>query len=250
MLNTLIIALSTAQLVAILILYHKLSKAVQSARHASTRNSDNVITQVESLLSIYTELHAKRGLPRTRGWAASPDLLALLIGTVQQRSPRTIVECSSGLSTLILAGCMRNLGRGSVLSLEHDEAYARKTRALLELHGLCDWATVVHAPLCDLALNDWRGRWYDLAGLPDGLSVDLLVIDGPPNDLGHLARYPAVPLLYPHLSDDAVIMLDDADRDAEKETVRRWLAEYTDLTQTTGIECEKGCVQLARTPSL
>src|SRR6185437_4279924 len=46
-------------------------------------------------------------LPPTRGWAASPDLLAVLVDVVITERPALIVECGSGASTLWLALAMR-----------------------------------------------------------------------------------------------------------------------------------------------
>jgi hypothetical protein len=73
-------------------------------------------------------------------------------------------------------------------------------------------------------------EWYDLGlvDLPDN-SVDFLVIDGPPSTTGALARYPALPLLERMLADEAVIILDDANRMDEVEDVARWFKEYPGL---------------------
>lgn len=240
------VSLAVAQVVIIFIVYHKLSNAIQTTKHEAVRNSNNIISQIEGLLSIHAELNPTRGLPRSRGWVASPDFLSHLISSAQQYNPVTVVECSSGMSTVVLAACMRNAGKGRIYSLEHDEYYAKKTRALLELHKLSDWATVLDAPLVSTRLGDWSGSWYDIKSLPEGLRIDMLVIDGPPDTLGALARYPALPQLYGKLENNAVVYLDDANRESEKQVIKRWLREYSDLESVEGIECEKGCALLIK----
>lgn len=49
--------------------------------------------------------------------------------------------------------------------------------------------------------------------------MELLLVDGPRRSLN---RYPAVPMLKEHLAHDGVVMLDDADRATEQETVELW----------------------------
>ena len=66
-------------------------------------------------------------------------------------------------------------------------------------------------------------------------------IDGPPEPVGPLARYPAGPNLFPRLSAGATVFLDDAVREDEKRIADRWMKEYSDL-QRKDHPCEKGCV--------
>jgi hypothetical protein len=103
MMSVLMVLGLLAVLALLAAVYHKLSAAVQELRHESRRHADNVIRQVEGLLAIHDELKPPRALPRTRGWAASPDLLHVLLLVAQQQRPGRVLECSSGLSTLILA---------------------------------------------------------------------------------------------------------------------------------------------------
>src|SRR5690606_40791893 len=64
-------------------------------------------------------------------------------------------------------------------------------------------------------------HWYDLpAGWLEGRTFDLLVVDGPPST-GEMNRYPVLPMMAGHLSDRAVVFLDDADRADERSEERR-----------------------------
>ena len=221
-------------------LYHKLSLAIDRLSKQSTHDADNVITQTEALLSLYAELSPRYGFPQTRGWAASPDFLRTVSRAVAQERPAVVLECSSGISTIVLALSLRKQGSGKVHSLEHDPAFAEKTRALIALHGLEDWATVIDAPLRDCELPGWKGAWYSTENIPTGLLADLLVIDGPPFDTCALARYPALPILSRRLRPNASIFLDDADRPDERRMVARWQDELRELERIPYLAAEKG----------
>lgn len=237
-------------LLAIGVAYHKLSAAIQTARHESRHHAENVIRQIEGLLAVHAVVQPTSALPKSRGWAASPDMLQVLLLTAEERRPERVLECSSGFSTLVLAAWMRRTGHGHVWSLEHEPVYADKTRALLRTHGLADWATVLDAPLIPVTLPQWAGRWYDHrvldAALPAGASVDMLVIDGPPDHLGPLARYPALPLLGARLAPTCTVVLDDTGRSSEQRALERWQQEMPGFSSVIGIDCEKGCTVLHR----
>jgi hypothetical protein len=59
--------------------------------------------QLEALQNLSAVLPAGGVLPATRGWAASPDLLVVLVDLVISGRPSLVVECGSGASTLWLA---------------------------------------------------------------------------------------------------------------------------------------------------
>lgn len=229
------------------LMYRKLSQAIDRLGDRSKNQADNVITQIEALLALQTELSLRHALPPARGWAASPDFLHNLVRHTLRDRPLTVVECSSGISTIVLARCMEILGTGHVYSLEHEKEYAEKTRALLRQHALEHFATVCDAPLKNITLPGWSGQWYSHEVLPDDLKIDLLVIDGPPWFVAELARYPAVPVLHDRLNPHAAVFLDDADREGEKMAVKRWLDEFSDLAVVAGVPvCEKGCAALKK----
>jgi predicted O-methyltransferase YrrM len=126
---------------------------------------------------------------------------------------------------VILAYACRAVGAGRVVSLEHDARFAAATRKMLEERGLSKWAEVRDAPLSEVGVGDSTWRWYDPASLPDG-PFDLVLVDGPPGGTGPEARYPAVPMLFDRLADDALVVLDDARRADERAIGERWAAEF------------------------
>jgi len=234
---------------ALAIVYHKLSSAIERLRQQLPKSSGNVIKQIEALLALQKQLGLRNPLPQTRGWAASPDFLRTLMQHALSARPACTVECSSGISTLVLARCAQLVGVGRVHSLEHDPEFAEKTRQTLRAEGLEDFATVYDAPLVELSLPGWQGKWYAHGVLPADFAIDLLVVDGPPWFVGDLPRYPAVPVFHSQIAPGGIVLLDDAARPDEKVVVKRWLDEFNDLRSRLVPECEKGCVALARETS-
>ena len=201
--------------------------------------------QIEALIGLYATLDIAIPLMPMRGFPMSPDAASIIATDIVTRRPKTIVELGSGVSTVIAAYAAKKIGSSRVVSLEHDGAWARRAQALVRDHGLESFAMVRHAPLqrTSIAGEDWQ--WYDLGALADVSTIDLLVVDGPPARTQRLARFPAVPVLYDSLAPDGVIMLDDADRADEQETVRCWQRQFGPF----GIErpaAEKGLVVLSR----
>ncbi len=201
--------------------------------------------RLEAWNAIYAVVRPRVPLPPGGPWMASPELLRIVVQTVYERRPRVVLELGSGLSTVLSAYALRDLGEGGrVVSLEHEEPFCEATRRLLALHGLEDVARVVHAPLRETRTAVGPVRWYSLDALAelDLGPIDLLVIDGPPGEDQRLARFPALPELAKRLADDAVVILDDARRPDEREAVRRWTemlpgfdAEYRATEKGTAI---------------
>jgi predicted O-methyltransferase YrrM len=163
----------------------------------------------------------------TDGWSLREPALELVVSEVAKR-PGASVECGSGLSTIVIARLLRELGRGSLHSLEHDPAWAERTRSLLAAEGL-ESAEVLTAPLEPYPLAGEEGGWYErgaLAALPS--EINLLLIDGPPAGEPELrrSRHPALAELGALLVPGATIVLDDAGRPGEAEAIQRWEADF------------------------
>jgi len=193
--------------------------------------------QLEALASLLAVLRPRAPFPPFRDWAISPDFGVLLLTQVLTRRPACVVELGSGVSTLVLAYALEQTG-GQLVSVDHDPVYAEQTRAVVAQHALQKSVTIVHAPL-----EPWRGGtpWYCDAWVQGLPPIDMVVVDGPPADTGPLARYPALPVLAPHLAAAATIVLDDAGRADEQAMVARWLTEQTGLT-ATWVQTEKGAM--------
>ncbi|WP_448212545.1 class I SAM-dependent methyltransferase [Colwellia sp. MEBiC06753] len=195
--------------------------------------------QITAYLELQQLVRLKHRLSPLRGWAASPDFLLEIAESALLNKPKTIVECSSGSSSVILARCCQLNSTGHVYSLEHDLEFYEKTKYQIEKHGLTDYCTVLHAPLTPL--ENFNGQpWYDISRYNDLLKgIDMLIIDGPPNQPDMLAREPAYNMLKKSFNKNIKIFLDDANRDEEKEMLTKWLKKDSNLI-AENLHCEKG----------
>jgi hypothetical protein len=124
-----------------------------------------------------------------------------------------ILECGSGLTTLIMA-----INGAEVHSLEHDPIWADRTKNALKTLGLS--AHVHYAPIRDHGKYRWYESWPKLD------RISLLVCDGPPRLIGR----EGIALIEDQLS-QAVMVFDDAASGAiatmmegmEKKTGRRFI---------------------------
>jgi predicted O-methyltransferase YrrM len=186
--------------------------------------------QVEAIQNLSAMLPTSDVLPATRGWAASPDLLLVLVDQVIAQRPSLVVECGSGASTLWLALALRRFGiDGRIVALDHDPVFVGETRHFLARHGVSDLAEVRDAPLEDFSLADGTYSWYARRAWADLTEIDLLFVDGPPAATGAKARYPALPLLREALSPAATVVLDDLVVPDMRETLRLWLDAYPEF---------------------
>jgi rhodanese-related sulfurtransferase len=214
--------------------------------HAEVTRAEagSLFAQLQALSALERLLTLDLPLPPMRGWAASPDFLYFLARRILETKPKIVVECSSGVSTVVAARCLQKIGSGHVYSLEHETLYADKTRGLLLEYGLQSWATVLDAPL---SVRPGSTPWYSLDALPSDLPpIDLLVVDGPPVATAPMARYPALPRLIDRMAPLFAVLVDDADRADEVAMLERWLREFPNL-KSTRIPAEKGMALVERT---
>jgi len=200
----------------------------RAAYHRRQLRSE-LMTDMQALTQLMAHFAPTAPLPLVAGWALSPSGLLYLTNAIERREVELVVECGSGTSTLWMALAMRRKGSGKVIALEHQEEYAARTRAVLEAHGVSEWAEVRVAPLISTTTPRGEFQWYDIDvdTLPG--PIDILFVDGPPGTTGRYARYAALPSLAPVLAANGLIVLDDADRAEERDVLAFWLEEMSGL---------------------
>ena len=214
-------------------------------RQSVPKYLNDLFRQIQALDALNQCLDLRTGLPPLRGMAASPDFLLLLAQHLKKTKPSVVIECGSGATTVVIARCLQLNGMGHLFSIENDQEFAQITAEKLESLGLSDCVTIIYAPLIPTVIEGEEWSWYDLKDLPLPLSIDCLIVDGPPYWVGSLARYPAGPSLFPYLNSSAVVFLDDAVREEECAIVEQWQKKYPDLVVKSH-DCEKGCVTLQK----
>lgn len=156
------------------------------------------------------------------GWgnasvSAHEDLIQGLLHRAREASG-PILECGSGLSTLLLGLVAQHTGK-KVWSLEHESRWVGRVRSALGRHRI-DSVEVCLAPL----RNYGSFTWYDPPKdrLPTNFS--LVVCDGPPGTTPG-GRYGLIPVMKSHLRSGCVILLDDAHRVGEQQVLKQWARE-------------------------
>ena len=158
-----------------------------------------------------------------------PSAVVAILNDLVVHDRRAVLECGGGVSTVFLARLLERLGRGLLVTVEHDVRWVRFLERTLARERLTHRVRVVHAPLGGHALA-WGSDWYEEGALRAALPaepVDLLVVDGPPawEEGTERSRYPALPALLSDLAADATVVLDDIHRPGEQAVLARWEAE-------------------------
>ncbi|MFG0251393.1 MAG: class I SAM-dependent methyltransferase [Phycisphaerales bacterium JB038] len=144
-------------------------------------------------------------------------LVACLREALQGEGP--ILECGSGLSTILVGIVAQRTGR-QLWTLEHHEGWGERVRAALAVQGV-DAVEVCIAPL--RAYTE-EYSWYDppLERMPNDFG--LVICDGPPGDTPG-GRYGMLPVMRERLAPGCTILLDDAWREYERDIAQRWADE-------------------------
>lgn len=193
--------------------------------------------QVESLLWLYSRFTPSVSLPAMRHYAGSPDFLKELVSHFYRYRPQVIVEAGSGVSSVILSELLQaEQSTARHYALDHLEEYANLTKEKVTNPG----SEVLYAPLREYQIDGKSWKWYDISVLEGIGQIDLLIINGPPETIQKLARYPALPLLKDKLSENALIILDDTNRQDEQRIIQRWKEEFGMASKS--IYTEKGTV--------
>ena len=159
-------------------------------------------------------------------WSGEPELLRACVQQAVE-GEGDILECGSGLSTVILGAVAQHLGK-RLWTLEHLPEWAERVEGQLKQFGI-DSVRVCVAPLKDYGPYDWY------APPPTVLSMrfGFVVCDGPPSNTRG-ARYGLVPVMRSSFIDGCVILLDDAARESEQAIVMRWAEEHPFLFTLVG----------------
>ena len=155
-----------------------------------------------------------------------------LVFLLQERRPRTILELGSGSSTIIIARTLQLMGASPDLhiSVDHDARFLGNTQELARLNGVAELVQFEHCPLS--AVDGFPTPWYSrIVELAKSSRFDFVLVDGPPAYAKgeDRAREPALTMLRPYLSENAILILDDANRPGEQDVVTAWLDRYPEF---------------------
>jgi hypothetical protein len=150
-------------------------------------------------------------------WSATAPFLIGMLDWLP-RTSGAIIECGSGLSTLVLAAALVR-GDRTLLSLEHDRSWVELMRTRLPQRTR-SFVTVALSPLKSYGGFDW----YSLPTAQLPTRIGFVVCDGPPG-LTRGGRYGLAPVLKDRLAPGCIVLLDDTHRSDERAILHRWRAE-------------------------
>jgi predicted O-methyltransferase YrrM len=174
--------------------HRELADALAAQRRETELLVRSQTGEVEALVQLFRGFTPRAPMPSSAG--STMDLLHLT-DLIRVRRPRLVVELGGGVSSVWMAYVLEETG-GRLISLDHDEARASRSRVALARHGLSEVAEVRDAPL--------RFSWYDLEALADVSDIDLLLIDGSPATGPNAAGMRA---LKDQLADAATVIVGD-----------------------------------------
>jgi len=178
------------------------------------------------------------------GWG-NEDWSALdeyLVGCIKEAlsSDGAILECGSGLSTIVVGAIAQQRGL-SHWALEHNPEWATKVQTYLSRYKI-DAVTLCSKPLQDYGAFSWYAP--PLEQMPDRFA--LIVCDGPPGSTKG-GRVGLVPIMKEKLKPGLIILLDDAAREQERAIAKRWEAELGASSEIIG--CHKPYIKMIVTGS-
>lgn len=181
----------------------------------------------------------RRGLPFDRrvlarliygwgneSWSADTEYLLSCLEHAQTcRGP--ILECGSGLTTLLIGAVAQQSGN-VLCSLEHHAEWGNRVARRLKQYRIDS----VHMSI--QPLKNYSGfTWYEppCAELADQYA--LVICDGPPGSTRG-GRYGLVPVMKSRLAPGCIILLDDANRAEEQVIAKRWAKTLKTGYETLG----------------
>lgn len=162
---------------------------------------------------------------------ADEDFLLLIAQHILDKKPKNVVECGTGLSTIVIGRCLelihseKELKHPSLLAMDHLHEYAERTLEWVKARKLIKYVKVSCFPL--KGYPPFYEYTFDMP------PIDMLVVDGPPGSVHPMSRYGAK-TLFKTLAPNATIFLDDLKRTGEIMVRDIWRFE----TRNFGFEFE------------
>ena len=160
--------------------------------------------------------------PTADGWTLAPDALRFVTKMVEVLRPRHILELGSGLSTRLLSRAAGSLSPKCVISsVDHDPQFNWGSGGAAVEEG----GAKVKFHLAPLVVREFGGKLLGAyliqpAKLASQRPADLVVIDGPPVNLG--GREGTLYQIMDVARPGTLVLLDDSKRPEERAALRAW----------------------------
>lgn len=150
-------------------------------------------------------------------WAGNYSFFYVLARILLDFNPKKIIEFGLGESSKMISSYVVNESTNTThLILEQSEDWIEKFDLR---YSLSTNSKIIHLPMMDKRVNQFSTRGYEGIETKITESFDLYVIDGPYGS-EHFSRYDICLLAEKfHPDDEFIIILDDFNRQGEKDTV-------------------------------
>jgi hypothetical protein len=171
------------------------------------------------------------------GGAANYSLLYLILRIGLEFKPASVLDIGAGQSSLLWSMLRRHGLVGSVLTLESDREWAQRIGDQIDHE-------ILVTPLRMESVNGREARTYDWSKVIGREPFDVIVCDGP-NGLPRHSRSGVLNMMAT-LPADFVLILDDAERPGEQDTI----ALIHDRLNADGVKYNVGVVRAAKTQAV
>ncbi len=151
-------------------------------------------------------------------WSAQEEYLLGIFEELDRGNIEVVVECGSGLTTLLLGFYAVHRPEIKIYSLENNPEWFQRIKVCCDQFHLSN-VQLIYAPIKAYADFDW----YDISQFPEGVRPHLVVCDGPPGSTRG-GRSGVFFCLQKHFYNRGTILLDDASRDGEKKDIAKWIS--------------------------
>ena len=168
-----------------------------------------------------------------------PFSLACILNDILINKRKNILEFGTGISTILMGRLIiQHQLKTKIFSVEHDKGWIEFIQELIDKEKLEKIINIIHAPLVDSDKSLDNNNWYNVDSLRliENIKHDMVIIDGPPawEPQKQNARYPAFPFVRNNLAENAVVYLDDAEREGEQFIIDKWEKEFDVEFSVTG----------------
>jgi hypothetical protein len=172
------------------------------------------------------------------GGAANYSLLYLIVRIATGFRPRSVLDIGAGESTLLWAMLQRHGLIEEILTLENNADWAARIGARVDHE-------ILVAPLKKAEVNGRPAMTYDWDLIRQRSAFEVMVCDGPNGTARH-SRCGILNMLTDTLPEDFLLMLDDAERPGEQDTIRQIHKRLDQL----GLPYQVGVVRAAKTQAI
>ena len=145
------------------------------------------------------------------GGGANYSLLYLVLRIFRELRPSAVLDIGAGQTSILWSRLFGAEGMGRVLTVEHDADWASHVGARIGHE-------ILVLPLGMRQEGERTIETYDWAAIRARGPFDVILCDGPPGT-AKWSRYGVMSLIDEALPADFVIVMDDAERDGESQTV-------------------------------